>query len=271
MADEHPATRASNWQPRRMIAGAVTAVGLIVSSGAVSLLLWGNPEPVTASSAAPVIQSGQVAGVLAPGVPAPAAGALSAVAPAHALAAMQAQVPAAPPVRIDVPSIRVSSELTELRLQDDGTLGVPHNPAQAGWWSESVAPGDPGPAIIVGHIDSLHGPAVFYRLSELHPGDLIQIGRADGSNVSYAVDALRQYPKSDFPSDLVYGSTTEPTLRLLTCGGSFDRRSGHYEDNLVVFAHMIDSPKPAPPTAATPAVAQAHPSTPAVRNSNHAR
>jgi hypothetical protein len=124
-----------------------------------------------------------------------------------------------------------------LQLQDDGTLATPADPSVAGWWSGGSAPGDPGPAVIVGHIDSLHGPVVFYGVPALRPGDRVRIGRADGSTVEFTVDALRQYPKSAFPTDLVYGPTAQPTLRLVTCGGSFSRGSG-YSDDVVVFAHL---------------------------------
>jgi hypothetical protein len=137
-----------------------------------------------------------------------------------------------------MPAIHASSALVPLQLQDDGALAVPTDPAVAGWWSGGAAPGDSGPAVIVGHVDSLRGPAVFYRLSALRPGDTIAISRADGSTVRFAVDALRQYPKNAFPTDLVYGPTTEPTLRLVTCGGGFTHQSG-YADDLVVFAHLV--------------------------------
>lgn len=94
--------------------------------------------------------------------------------------------------------------------------------------------------MIVGHVDSArNGPSVFFRLGALQAKDLVQIRRADGSIVTFAVDSVRSYPKSAFPTQLVYGPTTYPALRLITCGGDFDRKTGHYEQNIVVLAHLV--------------------------------
>lgn len=216
----------------------VAGVGIAVGSGGLALLLWGNPPPPA------VVATGNLPATPAIAVAEPQ---LSAPAPAPAAAA---------PVRVEMPSIGLASSLVELHVQNDGTLEVPPDPGSAGWWSDGPAPGDPGAAIIVGHVDSLHGPAAFYRLSGLHPGDKVLIHREDKTVAVFVVDALRQFSKGAFPSDLVYGPTPTPTLRLLTCGGAFDRSTGHYTDNLVVFAHL-DQPAPAatppPPGAAKPA------------------
>jgi sortase (surface protein transpeptidase) len=99
-------------------------------------------------------------------------------------------------------------------------------------------PGDPGSAVILGHVDSKRGPAVFYRLRELRRGDQIKIARADGSSVRFIVQRTEQYPKDRFPTDAVYYPTLTPALRLVTCGGDFDATAGHYRSNVIVFATL---------------------------------
>jgi hypothetical protein len=227
---------------RTAVAALAAGVGIAIGSGGLSLMLWGGPPP---------------AAVVIPGsLPSP---------PRMPGPVDRPPEAAAPPVRIDMPSIHVSTTLVGLHVQDDGTLEVPSDPAAAGWWSDGTAPGDPGPAVVIGHVDSLTGPAAFYRLSELRPGDKILIGRADRTSVGFVVDATRQYPKNAVPRDLVYGATPTPTLRLLTCGGAFNRAAGHYTDNLVVFAHLAEPPAPAAaagPTKAPPASAAGPSTTP---------
>ena len=143
-----------------------------------------------------------------------------------------------PPVTIALPSIGVESELEDLRLSVDGFLGVPRDAARAGWWSQGVAPGEQGPAVIVGHVDSYDGPGVFILLHRLQPGDEAVVRRNDGTSVTFVVDAVHQFEKDSFPTEIVYGATDEPTLRLITCGGTFDEAAGSYRDNVVVFAHL---------------------------------
>lgn len=148
------------------------------------------------------------------------------------------------PLSIDIPGIDVGTGLVRLGLGPDGSLDVPGDFGAAGWWSGGSAPGDPGPAVVVGHVDSYKGRAVFYRLRELTPGQEIVVGRGDGSKVTFVVEALGRYPKEAFPTDAVYGPTPEPTLRLITCGGSFDRSRDTYRDNVVVFARLAGSAVP---------------------------
>jgi sortase (surface protein transpeptidase) len=156
-------------------------------------------------------------------------------------------VPAAPvaqPTRLSIPSIGVSSALLQLGLTSTGALAMPQpgpHYDQAGWYRGSPRPGAVGPAVLAGHVDSARdGASVFYRLHELRPGDLVLIARADGSTVTFAVDRVARYPKNRFPTALVYGDTATPELRLITCGGPFDRRTGHYLENTVVSAHLAD-------------------------------
>jgi hypothetical protein len=140
------------------------------------------------------------------------------------------------PVRIEIPGIGVKAPIIRLGLNPDKTLEVPKDFGDTGWWSGGPRPGEPGPAVIAGHVDSYTGPAVFYRLSELRPQDTVIVVRRDGTRGRFSVVGSARYPKSDFPTQRVYGATSGPTLRLITCGGAFDRSTGHYVDNTVVFA-----------------------------------
>lgn len=140
------------------------------------------------------------------------------------------------PTTIAIPAIDVAAPVVELGLNPDRTLEVPRSYGDAGWWSGGAAPGEPGPAVIAGHVDSKDGPAVFYRLSELEPGDEVLLTLRDGSVVRFVVERLEHHPKDAFPTASVYGDTPEPTLRLITCSGDFDEFTGHYTDNTIVFA-----------------------------------
>lgn len=141
-----------------------------------------------------------------------------------------------PPVRIDIPRIGVSAPVDHIDLNHDGTLAVPEDFGRTGWYRGLEAPGQVGSAVIVGHLDSKTGPAVFYRVPKLRGGDQITVTLADGSTVRFVVERTEAYDKDDFPTTSVYGSTDRPTLRLITCGGRFDKRTGHYSHNVVVYA-----------------------------------
>jgi LPXTG-site transpeptidase (sortase) family protein len=150
--------------------------------------------------------------------------------------------PAALPASVSIPAIGVQSELITLGLNADGTLAVP-GPGpdydKAAWFDGSPRPGDIGPAVIEGHVDSAaNGPSVFYRLGGVEVGDRVDVTRADASVVTFVVDEVRVVPKDDFPTVDVYGNTDGPELRLITCGGPFDSAAGSYEDNVVVFASL---------------------------------
>lgn len=140
------------------------------------------------------------------------------------------------PVRLEVSAIGVDVPLIRLGTNADGTLEVPADYQEVGWFSGSAAPGDTGPAIIAGHVDSTDGPAPFFELRELGAGDEVVVTGADGQRRTFTVDGVEQYPKDAFPTAAVYGPAPGPVLRLITCGGSFDRSVGHYRDNVVVFA-----------------------------------
>ncbi len=145
----------------------------------------------------------------------------------------------APPVLLGIPDLDLTTRLIGLRRNLDGALQVPEDPSRAGWYSQGPAPGDEGPAVIVGHVDSYRGPGVFARLRTLKQGSLIKVRRSDGTLVVFSVRAVQDYSKRDFPTDVVYRGNGGTSLRLITCGGPFDRRTGHYRENLVVFAAPV--------------------------------
>ena len=147
------------------------------------------------------------------------------------------------PVELRIPAIDVQSEVTVVGLNQDGTLEVPQpgpDYDKAAWYEGSPTPGQTGPSVIEGHVDSAaNGPSVFYDLGKLQAGDRVEITREDGSVVAFVVDDVRAFPKDDFPTSEVYGNTEGPELRLITCGGQFDSSRGHYANNTVVFAHQV--------------------------------
>jgi hypothetical protein len=146
--------------------------------------------------------------------------------------------PGSPPVRLAIPAIGVATPLVRLGLEADGGMQVPADFGRAGWFTEGPAPGQVGPSVIAGHVDSRSGPAVFYRLRELRPGQAILVERVDGSRLRFVVEQARSYPKEGFPTAAVFGPVPEAALRLITCAGDFDRSRGSYRDNLVVFARL---------------------------------
>lgn len=145
-------------------------------------------------------------------------------------------LPPSPPTRVWIPSIGVTSSLIRLGMAADGSLEVPSDYGIAGWWAGGPTPGETGAAVIVGHVDSKSGPGVFFRLRRLKPGDVVWVARQDGTRVRFLVQRLVQAPKTRFPTREVYASPGYVALRLITCGGAFDRRTGHYVDNVIVFA-----------------------------------
>ncbi len=155
-------------------------------------------------------------------------------------------VPATPvtlPLSVTIPAIDVASELITVGLNPDGTLEVPQpgpDYDKAAWFRDSPRPGEIGPAVIEGHVDSAaNGPSAFYDLGRMTVGDRVDVGREDGSVVTFEVYDVRVVPKDDFPTLLVYGNTPGPELRLITCGGPFDSNAGSYLDNVIVFARQV--------------------------------
>jgi sortase (surface protein transpeptidase) len=144
------------------------------------------------------------------------------------------------PVSVDVPKIGVHSTLISLGLNADNTVQVPplSNPMQAGWYEYGPTPGELGPAVILGHIDGNKDKGVFYDLKKLAPGDDIAVARQDGTTAHFVVYKTDLVPKDAFQPDAVYGNTPGPELRLITCGGSFDRAAHNYLDNVIVYAKL---------------------------------
>ncbi len=159
-------------------------------------------------------------------------------------------LPSSEPAAIDIPAIGVHSEMQQVGLTAEHTLEVPAPGPyydQAAWYKHSATPGAVGPAIIVGHVDSAaNGPSVFFDLGNLRPGDEVLVTRRDGTVAVFTVEAVRQYSKDDFPTELVYGETDHAALRLITCGGAFDRAQRSYRDNVVVFASLVGSHQASP-------------------------
>ncbi|WP_375489222.1 class F sortase [uncultured Jatrophihabitans sp.] len=145
------------------------------------------------------------------------------------------------PIRIRIPSIDVDSGLQSLHITSSKELQTPSQWQRAGWYADGVRPGDTGPAVIAGHIDSVNGPAVFARLTDLKTGAIVLITRADHAVLRFVVDRNQRYPKKHFPTEAVYGPSSLPLLRLITCTGKFDEHARSYLDNLVVTTHLEGS------------------------------
>jgi Sortase domain len=159
------------------------------------------------------------------------------------------------PVSVSIPRIGVRSKLLSLGLNPDGTIAVPSlatSADEAAWYKYSVTPGQVGAAVIEGHVDSYQGPAVFFRLGALRPGNLIDVTRADGITAVFRVTGVREYAKDKFPAAMIYGPTDYAALRLITCGGDFDFATGHYLSSVVVFAVLSSATRPAAAVAAAP-------------------
>ncbi|NBM16920.1 class F sortase [Streptomyces sp. GC420] len=144
------------------------------------------------------------------------------------------------PTRLSIPRIAVNAPFTKLTLDSTGKLNAPppNNRNLVGWYSGGATPGERGTSIIVGHVDTQTGPAVFLQLSTLKPGNKVDISREDGTVATFEVDAVESFSKDDFPDERVYADTSSPELRLITCGGDYDDKAKDYEENVVVFAHL---------------------------------
>jgi len=212
--------RAARGRVRRPVAVALLCAGLLaVGGGAGGLLLAGGRPGI---SPRPLAHPAR-----------PPAGAVAA--PARPVTAARV----ARPVSLSIPAIGVRTRLIRLGLTAQGTLQVPATTSVAGWYTDGPRPGQPGPAVIVGHIDSTSGPGVFFRLRLLRPGDRVYVRRADGTLAVFGVYAEHSYPKDSFPTQRVYGPAPGPELRLITCGGTFDPATGSYLSNVVVYATQI--------------------------------
>jgi Sortase domain len=229
---------------RHRLRATLVAVALVLSAVGVTLLVVGfgaqhhAPQPPASA-----------AGTYAAGTQAPTTRGASSPRPTVTpfLAKPKGLIlPRSTPTHLSIPAIGVSSSLLRLGLNSDHTVQVPPLGAdsKAGWYRYSPSPGQLGPSILLGHIDSAkYGAGVFFKLGALRKGDSVSIRRADNSVAVFRVDAVAEYPKNQFPTLTVYGNTDHAALRLITCGGKFDLSAHSYEDNIVAFASLVSSHK----------------------------
>ncbi|MER7844406.1 class F sortase [Kitasatospora sp. NPDC096077] len=209
-----------------------------MGAAAVGLLLIYNSVDTGA-------RQGQTVGQAAP----PAAFAPAVPGAATAPASPAAAAPGAPalkrakPTRLRIPQIAVDAPFTELTLNPAGQLNAPppDDKNLVGWYRDGVTPGERGSAVVAGHVDTTKGPAVFLLLSMLLPGNKIEVSRADGTVAVFSVDSVETFAKDAFPDQKVYGKTPDAQLRVITCGGAYDKKKRDYLDNVVVFAHLESS------------------------------
>jgi hypothetical protein len=185
-------------------------------------------------AAGALVVAGTVA-LISPGTDVPAVGA-TAAAPVPVVAERGTAGTATLPVRVRLPAIGVDSALVELGVDGEGVLVPPTDFARAGWFAAGPTPGEVGPSVIAGHVDSQDGPAVFFRLDELVAGDEVLVDRVDGTTARFTVTSTERFPKDRFPTQEVYGPTPRAELKLITCGGEFDPDRRSYRDNVVVTA-----------------------------------
>jgi sortase (surface protein transpeptidase) len=188
------------------------------------------------------LESGRLVGPTSPPVrlsgelPGPTTPTPGPVRATHRARSAEVPVPRPTPLHLLIPAIGVDTPLVQLGLNPDGSLQVPTDFSVAGWFALGPSPGERGAAVIAGHVDSKQGPAVFFRLGELHPGAMVHVVLEGRAEMLFRVYAVREYAKVAFPTRVVYSATQGPELRLVTCGGPFDSQTGHYLDNIVVFA-----------------------------------
>jgi len=145
------------------------------------------------------------------------------------------------PVRLTIPKIELDVTFERpLGLNEDMTIEVPDSYTKVGWYKNGPTPGEVGPAVVLGHVDSYEGPAVFWPLRQLNEGDMVEIEREDGSVAVFEVTSVVQYSQDDFPTEKVYGATDASELRLITCTGTFDKGVQRYSHNLVVYAKLVE-------------------------------
>jgi LPXTG-site transpeptidase (sortase) family protein len=168
--------------------------------------------------------------------------------PAAAPAAAQLALPPSPPTRLSIPDIAVDAPFIALGIGATGQLNAPpvNDTNLVGWFLGGATPGERGTSVVAGHVDTMTGPAVFLQLSTLKPGSKVDITRADGNVATFKVDSVESFSKANFPDQRVYADTPAPQLRLITCGGDYDRKAKDYKENVVAFAHL-DSVKRAAP------------------------
>ena len=144
------------------------------------------------------------------------------------------------PSTLSIPRIGARAAIVGIGRKANGAMETP-DPGQVGWYRHGPRPGEPGPAVLVGHVDTKTAPDVFHRLRQLRPGDEILVGQADGTTSRFLVGRLEQHAKTALPTNRIWTKANRPLLRLITCAGSFDNATGHYRDNLIVYASPTGS------------------------------
>jgi sortase (surface protein transpeptidase) len=210
--------------PRRRLLIAAIAVLAIGGAAAIAYGVHDRPAPepplsapaATSPAAAPASAPGRTGDVLTSGP----------------------LLPTSVPTRLRIPALRVDVALTGLGRQADGSMQVPTDAHTVGWYTKAPTPGSLGPAVLAGHVNFHGRDGTFAKLSTLRKGDQVAVARQDGTTATFAVTTVDRYAKNHFPSTAVYGPIDHAGLRLITCGGPFDSGSGHYVDNIVVYADL---------------------------------
>ncbi len=196
----------------------VSLLAALVGLGCVAV--WFGQAPFLGASKGPVVAEATV----------------SAAAPTHSVIEM---TPDSRPVHISIPAAEVEAVVGHLGLQRDGTVEVPSNPDHTGWFRLGARPGEVGSSVILGHVDSAKGPAVFAQLKTLRVGHKVRVKKADGTSSTFRVFSVATYPNAEFPAKRVYGKTKGRWLTLVTCGGAFDANRGGYQANVVVYTRLV--------------------------------
>ncbi len=228
-----PGVGAAPGGRRWAVAGLAASVAVLVAGGIGLAGAWHRSAGPSSASppAGGFVGAAATPADSAPPIPGPSASSSASVPSAPQ---PSASVPAVHPTALQIPSIAVNTPLELLGVAADGTLQTPADPQHAGWFTGSAVPGEPGPVVVAGHVDSRSGPAVFAHLKKLKAGASITVTLGGGKRVAYRVTSVVAYAKDKFPTQAVYGAVPDSELRLITCGGAFV--DGEYVDNVIVFA-----------------------------------
>jgi hypothetical protein len=238
--NRHRSSRLAGLVGRRGVR-VVSAAALVAGITVIAIALLGQQAaPAPPASARGTVEVPREHGTPPPSPTSPSAG-------GHATSPTPAQtsplsLTASRPVRIDVPAIGTHSSVIAIGKTPDGSLAVPQpgpDLDKVAWYRYSPTPGEAGPSVLEGHVDTVQGPSIFFKLGALRPGDKVYVTRADQRTAVFTVNAVRQYAShDDFPRAQIFGTDlSTPTLRLITCS-NFDSSIGHYVGNTVVFAHL---------------------------------
>jgi hypothetical protein len=222
---------------------------LLVGAGSLFLGLKGHDQALPGPATAPKSSLPKPAPAGSP-VTTTTSSTMSTTTTSAPLATLQQFALRSTPVQLSVPAIALSVSLSTLGLNANGTVQVPTNIQQPGWYRVGPSPGQDGSAVILGHVDSYQGPAVFFKLRSLVPGDLVDVSLADGASAQFKVTFVAMYSKTSFPDKEVYGGQGHSSLQLVTCGGAFDSHTGHYLSNIVVFTSLVALTSPVAATTA---------------------